>query len=345
MKKRIASLVLACSLAISFPVFGEPVAGQQGDYFIDPNVSGKERQILIEVMDSLDPEDRENVVYFDENGDIYANRPELKEVWEDATQTGDPVFDSTTSDSFIDSEDGAATQSMNSQNSLDATMAAPAYTCGNDGGAYRRSWSKPGYSWYAGKVYLPSASEIKDGTAAGGNGQSVYIQTGGHALNGASEVDAGFLHGTTYGDWAPVLTVANQGKKFGARLAEGQTIYFKFYVPRDNEVAFFIQGKKKGSNTVTTETIIHAARGWKSNGAGNTIKRTTSITSNRTYNSGNFVKNVKWSESFIGTSSTSNSKWLAAQSEGSCIVPNSNVVQVNYVNAGEETVNILFNQP
>lgn len=344
MKKRITSLLLACSLAISFPVFGEPAA-EQGDYFIDPNIVGTERQILVEVMDSLDPEDRENVVYFDEEGKVYANRPELKEEWEEAA-SGDPEFSPTTNSSYIDSEDGSSIESMNNQTSLDAVMAAaPQYTCANDGGAYRRVWSKPGYSWYAGKVYLPSASEIKDGTAAGGNGQAVYIQTGGHALNGASEVDAGFLHGTTYGDWAPVLTVANQGKKFGARLGEGQTVYFKFYVPRDNEVAFFIQGKKKGASSVTTETIVQAARGWKSNGSGNVIKRTTSMTSTGSYNSGNFVRNVKWSDSYIGTSSTSNSKWLAAQSEGSCTVPNSNIVQVNYVNAGEETVNIFFNRP
>lgn len=79
-------------------------------------------------------------------------------------------------------------------------------------------------------------------------------------------------------------------------------------------------------------------------GIGNEIKRITAIASNdpQPYNTGSYLKNVRWYNSKIGTSSTSNHQWLGADTAGYCTYPNSTQVSSNFVNAGEETVSIII---
>lgn len=158
-----------------------------------------------------------------------------------------------------------------------------------------------------------------------------------------TEVDAGFQYGKTNEDWAFFNRPSGQEYKSGARYKSGQTVTLKFYVPSNGKVVVSTTGVRMGESSTSTQTLVADAPGWNENGSGNILKRITSIGQlSNDFNSGSFVKNVKWSNSKIGTTSSDAGQWLAAQTGGYCSYPNSDIVNVNYVNAGEETVSITI---
>jgi hypothetical protein len=289
---------------------------------IDPRLNAWEHATIAQVMSNLDPEDRENVIYVDENGSIFTNKPELKQ---------GVVL--TPASEVVAAERFAGGMSVSQE------LAAP--SCTSTTGPYRRVYSNASYSWLSTYVHLPgTTAEIKE-YSVNGSGDTAYVYSGGWGANG-DVVDAGFQHSPTYDNWSAIITVNGSPLSYTPRFLSNQDVNLKFYVPSNGQVALSVTGYDV-SGTKTTLTQVRAAAGFSSSG-GNTLKRVTSIgQSVQGMYTGSYVKNVHWYSSYIGTSSTSNHVWLAADTGGYCSYPDSTKVQVNYVNAGEETDNIILN--
>ncbi|QAV16944.1 hypothetical protein PC41400_04280 [Paenibacillus chitinolyticus] len=342
MKTALASSLTLLSLVVSLAPVSASSNNRELEKEVAAGITGQERQIMLDVMKNLPKAERENVIYIDDNGQIHANKTELKDVFGKAAV----------------SEENTVTVGNNETFTLPTSTDSPAlnknasvtplagYACGEAGGPYRRVFSNPGYSWWSGNVYLPSSTNNEVYVNNASSNDTPYIYTGGHASNGASEVDAGFQYSKTYNNWAhSIFTGGVYYHNNSFRFKAGQNLTFKFYVPADGQVALYAAGIRYDTNVADNYTVVTNASGWKKSGTGNELKRITAIASNasKPYNTGTYLKNVKWSNSMIGTSSTSNHQWLAADTGGYCTYPNSTQVSVNYVNAGEETVSINMN--
>ncbi len=303
--RKLASIAIVMILVFSTSVFAEE--NKNDNFFISPELGAAEREIIGDIMQTLPESDRENVIYFAPDGEVYANKPELKENVEKAEYVGDGVYAWENGETFVLPEAQAEDQSQ----AFVSDISILNYSCSGNTGPYRRVFSNPGYSYYEGRVYLPAAAEVNDQSQPGGNSTS-YIYTGGR--NG-TEVDAGFQYGKTNQDWAFFNSPAGQGRTSGSRYKSGQTVTLKFYVTQDNQVAVSTTGIKMNSTTVTTETLVANAPGWKLNGTGNILKRITSIgqIGGNNFNSGAYLRNVQWSSSKIGTTAANAQQCLQAK--------------------------------
>ncbi|WP_028309054.1 hypothetical protein [Desulfitibacter alkalitolerans] len=339
MKKWIAVLIVMCLLIGSHVFAAQP--SDEASIYIDASIMGEEKQIIYDVIKNLPASDRENVIFFAEDGTIYANKPELKESW---TQ-----YEKVEGNTYQDQEGNILIGPMDEGQSSEL-ITIQSYTCTGTEGPYRRVHSKSGYAWYGGNVYLPSKAknEVKDQNYSGGNRDTSYIYTGGRSSSGI-EVDIGFLHNTNAGtngngNWGAFRRVAG-GTMYSApvRFAPGQTIYWKFYVPQYNQIALYFEAIPDGDTTKISYTIVGDATGWKKNGTGNIIKRITHIAQPQTnLTTGSYLKNVRWSNSKIGLSDSQSTNWLSNQTGGTCLFPNSSIVKVNFADYSQETVDIII---
>lgn len=209
-------------------------------------------------------------------------------------------------------------------------------------GPYRRVTSKTGtssqpYTYVETNVTLPSASDVYEKT---GTNDTAYVYLGGSG-NG-TEIDAGLQHSPTYDNWSPIILckgVVNHPSDT-TRFKGGQTVKLVFYVSADSKLVLKVSGTSVNGTYQTITTYCNNATGWKVNGVGNVMKRVTSIGQKpENLSSGSYIKNVKWSNSYIGTSSSKH-QWLANDTAGYVTYPNKTKVAVSYVNAGSETVSI-----
>lgn len=337
MKKWVAIVAMIC-LLISSQVFASQSPDNEVSLYIDASIKGKERQIIQDVMTNLPVSERENVIYITEDNTIYANKPELKIGWKEYKEVKQNIYQN---------EDGEVI--VGPGETPTGGIALQSYTCTGTEGPYRRVYSKPGYAWYGGNVYLPSKSknEVKDQNYDGGNWDTSYVYTGGRGVTGTgkvTEVDIGFLHNTTNGDWGAFKRVAGGPMQSApVRFNPGQTIYWRFYVTKDDEVALYFEAVPFGQTNKISYTLVVEAKGFKKNGTGNIIKRITHIAQPQSnYTTGSYLKNVRWSNSYIGLMDSNSTKWLSAQTGGTCLFPNSNIVKVNFVDYSQETVDIII---
>ncbi|MGD6845217.1 hypothetical protein ACQCVH_22195 [Bacillus infantis] len=208
-------------------------------------------------------------------------------------------------------------------------------------GPYRKVASNAGYSWMSTYVYLPGGSNIKYGNST----DTAYAYVGGS--HGGTEVDAGFQHSPTYDNWSPFVGVNGSRPESGktdVRFKSNQEVFMKFYVASDNKVALQVTGidTKGVKRTITLEAD---ASGWTKSGSGNELKRVTSIAQtggSTNFQTGSYIKNVRWFDARIGTSSTNNSAWSGTHTK-EFITFQKPYVSVSYVNQSEETVSINLN--
>lgn len=320
---------IAVSLSLMLLSVHTPFAsadGAQTHAWIDKTITGHERAVISGVLENLPENERENVVYINDKNEVFANKQGLIDDWKKAELIEGRTY-------AIDGQRVTAPAE---------TIAPAAASCAKSDGPYRKVESKSGYAWYGGNVYLPSASkkEMYDENKPNGNGDTAHIYTGG--VGGGQEVDAGFFHQSTNDDWA--MFIRNNGYVYGPRFEAGQTMQMKFYVPANDQVALYVVGKKKGESSPISYTLVKDVKGWTKDGKANRIKRNTTIATTKGTHSGTFMKNVYWNQSYIGLSSSSNSQWLSAQTEGYCSVPSGSKddISVNFINAGEETVSITI---
>lgn len=209
-------------------------------------------------------------------------------------------------------------------------------------GPYRRVTSKAGttsqpYTYVESCVILPTASNVYEKK---GTNDTAYVYLGGSG-NG-NEIDAGLQHSPTYDNWSPIIlckgTVYHPADT--ERFKGGQTVKLVFYVRANGKVVLKVSGTTVSGTYKTITTYCDNATGWKVNGVGNVMKRVTSIGQKpENLNSGSYLKNISWSNSYIGTSSSKH-RWLANDTNSYITYPNKTKVSVNYINAGTETVSI-----
>lgn len=311
MKKNLRKAVVGLICIGTILTTGVGVFAQTKDsnsIYIDARVSSSERSILYDVMSTLDPEDRENVIYMTEEGELYSNKPELKKDFKVSRNIA----------------------------SLDNKAVYPGT------GAYRKVESNKGYSWINNKVFLPGNGTNVYMNYNANSKDTGYVYTGGRAKG--VEVDAGFQHSSSLDDWAPFLSInGNRVSTDAKRMKPNQEVELKFYCNADDKVTLAVTGIDV-TGSKKQYTIVGDAAGWTKNGANNVLKRCTTIAQKEPYenlSSGSYMKNVKWSDCYIGTNSTSASKWSSSHGFISEQYPtSSSKVSVDYTNQAQEIISI-----
>jgi hypothetical protein len=219
-------------------------------------------------------------------------------------------------------------------------------SCGGTTGPYRRVFSQPGYGWLAASIYLPGGDELRESP---GTNDTVYVYAGGwggprgggSGTPGSGDaVDAGFQHSPRYDDWA--LFVFAEGRIHAAdpqRCRAGQEVLLQFTVPADDQVLVLATGYTLdgGEETRRLQVALRPQSGWRPGGAGIILKRMTSIAQQpQDFQTGSFLRSVRWRSSRIGTSEAAARPWTATETGGYCSYPRDRVT-VQYVSAGEET--------
>lgn len=332
---------------------------------ISASIQGTERQIIANAMQGLSLEDQKNVIYITEDGTIYANKPELKDtvekfkkinanLFEDSqgnryalpAQTEKPNFVGSTPPTTTMSTYGLTDEPFILNNDSINIFTAPYPPLDGKTGPYRRVFSKPNYAWSSAYVYLPGGSNIKDSNGPNTIGDAGFVYLGGWGNTG-SAVDAGFIHGSTNSDWAPMIQINGTPYGQSERLSEAQNAYLKFLVNANNKIAMAYSAIKKSTGTQISQTFVMDAPGFSLSG-GNIMKRMTTI-GQKTQNmySGSYIKNVHWYNTLIGLSDSSYHAWSSSDQatddySGYHTYPDSTKVTVNFVNAGEETDTIIL---
>lgn len=324
---------------------------------ISKNIQGVERQVIAQAMEGLEIEDQENVIYVAGDGTVYANKPELKNEVEKFKKISENVFEDSQGNRYAlpaqterptTSPFTVATSTYTQEDETDigVKLAAPYPTLSGGTGPYRRVFSKPSYSWSSAYVYLPGGTNIKDSNGPGQNGDAGFVYLGGWGRSG-SAVDAGFIHGSTYSDWAPMIQINGNALGQTVRLAEAQNVYLKFLVPANDKIAMAFSGIQKSTGTQISRTYIYDVSGFSVSG-GNIMKRMTTIgQSVENFKTGSYIKNVHWYNTNIGLSDSSYHPWTSVDQatdsySGYHSYPDSTKVTVNFVNAGEETDSIVL---
>ncbi|WP_415640049.1 hypothetical protein [Paenibacillus sediminis] len=211
-------------------------------------------------------------------------------------------------------------------------------------GPYRRVYSNDGYSWISTYVTLPGGSNVKDNNSAAPYYDTAYVYTGGWGATDVG-VDAGMQHSTMYDDWAPSTLANGQMVTSTPRYKSGQDIYLKFYVTATNEVTLAVSGITTTGESKTTTIVRSGVSGWTKDGSKMRLKRMTTIgqKNGESFTTGSFMKGVHWHDITIGyynsTGSLVYTGWGSSQTGGTYNNDSAHV-SVNYINAGEETVNI-----
>ncbi|MER3556242.1 MAG: hypothetical protein C4331_18400, partial [Meiothermus sp.] len=95
---------------------------------IDPGITGLEREKIANVMQGLTTQQRQNVVFIDEDGKIYSNRVELKQDWYSPKKVGDNLYELRSGERIYGMPQGTDRQGLEAQ----------AYPCKKSDGPYYR---------------------------------------------------------------------------------------------------------------------------------------------------------------------------------------------------------------
>ncbi|WP_179033047.1 hypothetical protein [Paenibacillus kribbensis] len=351
----------------------------QGGDLINPNMSKSDNAILSKIINSLDPEDRENVTYIDQTGKVFVNKESLRKEVIPLEPVSQVTYKDTKSslpsvsqDTYKRSESSSLSVTQNTYKDsmgqiytfpvlqpkpdcmvgnhptstpMDFSTNSASFPVCRDlrNGVYRGVYSHIGFAWAMTRIHLPSKKEIYENPSKY-TGSTGFVYMGGWS-NTNNAVDAGLQHSPKYNDWAPFLLIEGNGGPltFTPRFEGDQDIQMKFYVPSDGVVALVISGNDI-SGTKVTKTYAEAASGWTATGNGNLIKRMTNmaqIQNHEDYRDGSYIKNVAWYGSFIGSSSGDNIPWRGSQTYGFCSSPR-NKVFIDFVHAGTETIDIIL---
>lgn len=147
-------------------------------------------------------------------------------------------------------------------------------------GPYRRLISNPGYSYVAGKVFLPcKAARLHE------NFETAFAYVGGWGSGSAGKaVDAGFQRSDKFDDYALFLLAQDfrQISKY-PRFVCGHLVDFRFYAASDRELRLWAKGVTTNRRVEVVEARLeHPVKyGWPADGGGTedgiVLKRMTTI--------------------------------------------------------------------
>lgn len=297
--------------------------------YIDPRLPEKEQVTMKKIMQSLDKEDRENVLFIDEDGCVIANRLELIE-----------EFKKQNKDKF--NKDGKlkkikkvtpVNEEVLPNGDLDLISIASTgyihpsveYPSANSG-PFRRVLSTEGHSRLIANIYLPAktsgeaymnpktVTNCTHDTTHTTTGDKGYIYTG--AVTSGGQIDMGLALNYDAGPnfwnetWGMFVEGAEVITPDYGNYKLGQTVFFKYYSPQNNQAALYVSGLDKSGNTSehTLVVAVSSTKGFRTDGQGMKIKRITSVgqsVGHEDLTTGSYIKNVGWNNVKIGTYSGS----------------------------------------
>jgi len=303
------------------------------------------------VLAVLPEEHRDNVVYVDQHGNAYVNRPELKQQVQFARPLGGGRYAWPDGTTFVEphADFGPAAGPTPLPTPPSGWVPPPCNL--ETSGAFRRVLSWPGsgpwwglyrYAAFSANVWLPDASLGQVRMARPED--TGYVYTGGWGEHPNSTVDAGLQYGQRYNDWAPFIALHGGRRPRDVvwnpgRLRAGQYALLQFYVPTDGYVALRVQGEwTDGSRgTQVGRTMVTS---WRADGLLNRLKRLTSIAqTRRNYRSGSYLLGVHWSRTALGRSLSALRPWDSSDTAEECDVPPGRVT-VQRDSPGDEYVSI-----
>ena len=363
-QKSILSFILAfvMCLGLAVPAWAaekvtEEAVLQAMDQYIDEDIFGTEREVMREVLASLDPEDRENVVYIKEDGTIYATSEELKDEWVFYELNEDGNYENASGEEivspFVDEMVTAESIAGDLENYMQ-NMIHPMIAEGGEG-PYRRVGSNTGYSWMSGyltlppnsNVYVPNGGVTQKEDPVNFQKDVPYAYFGGSCLSG-KEIDAGMMYNGGRKNWSLFITAGGGViKNDSLRFNSDQKIFLKCYVSANGKVTALAEGTVEGKTGIQQRTVTaEDAEERNTSGTNCSLKHVVSIAQGEyeNFKSGSYFKGVKWSDIRIGTSSTKNYAWTAAYGANIINYPaNKQGMTISYTNPGNETVSIDLN--
>jgi hypothetical protein len=275
--------------------------------WIDPSIQGQERTIIANALRTLPETWRDNVVLLSEDGNYYVNKLSLRGAFKKAT----PV-----SEGLYAMEDGTLLVAPQNQETESGSglSSQQTSTCRDVGsGPYRKIATQPGvfnnlvplaqFGYSKATVSLPAISNVgtKNPTLEEG-----HLYLGGTSSTG-KEVDAGvqFFINADYpnGGWSAFAR--SGGYSYGPVMEPGTSLTMEFLVNADDQATLRLTGTKSTNpNNTNSLTFIHPVPGMLVSGAGNVLKRITSIAQNggQNFESGAFLRGVTWSGATLGKS-------------------------------------------
>lgn len=269
------------------------------DALIAPGIQGEERLVIAEKMALLLPEHRVNVIFFDDDGTVYANRPELKNDFITYAAIGGGEY-----------VNNAGMQIYLPDDPRPNSLAGQA-ACTSSTGPYYRVYSSPGagmpffskrYAYAQSQISLLDNSNI---TVNDPSKETVYAYMGGWANGGAGiQIDAGFQYdpNSSEQNWALFIKVGSNlqvSDNYDYRYAAGQLANLEFYVPNNGTVVIHASGSYARpwltGGISGDRTLIGNASGRDKDGLGNVMKRVTSIAqAPQNLSSGSSINGLLW---------------------------------------------------
>lgn len=278
-----------------------PIPDSQIDLHISRALPLRERQLMHSVMMQILPTTRYNVVYYDLQGIVHVNDPNLLRSVK--TYQRSPV----------DARIGiAADGSTIPLSSGVAPSTSPAYSCtqppGSFSGGFRAVYSVCNVPYALSYVYLPckSSGDIFLNYPAN---EAAYAYEGGFSSTGDA-VDAGMQHNWYSDNWAIFFNGDHGIATFNPRFQCNETVPIEFYPASPTLLAVDSTGyTSSGYGTVTETYAVSQLAGWSPQCSRCVVKRITSLAqkgflnlSDGSYNgidlNGNPV--VRWSNSYVG---------------------------------------------
>lgn len=362
--RKILVVLLVCALVLPLLVINAVAKEPGDDFFIDPRLPAADKAKLRDVMRSLDPGDRNNVLYIDlEDGSFTANRLELIEEFKkqnegkiDASgrlkKKAETLTQPASSGNYEANTDSLVRGDISTEGEFttQGTWVHPSEQ-GEDAksGPYRRVTSKLGYSRLLANIYLPDKAkgEVYIPSSASATKDKAYIYTGAVNVNG-KQIDFGLAFNYEpdpgWEPWKETWGMILKGGEWESgefkNFKMGTEVFLKYYTPQDHKAALYVAGvAKNGSPTDGTVVAnVPESYNFNVNGTDMRMKRVTSIAQDpQNLNTGSFVKNVVWKNVKIGTTSGSEVPMDGTNSDKFVGFKIENVL-VQYVSQSEETV-------
>ncbi len=330
--------------------------------YIDPAIQGEEREVMRDIIRKLPISSRDNVTYVGEQGQVFGNKPSMKQVDTAIslgngayTYDGIEIFGKITEMPVPNFDSGllsSNTDSVVGRSSKYCIVKIPVSNFQFTGtGPYRRVTSYAGYS--ASYAYVTLPHEISIRTVGS---DTPYIYTG---FSGTSELDAGFQYSPAKRNWALFTNVPGIGQSgLPRRYAYGSAVDMTFEtlprtVNKPQLIAISATGLDSVPNTVpriVTQTLVSIAPYARRDGVGLSIKRMTSIAQvgGDNFRSGSYLKNVWWRTCRIGQNTGNFIPWFDSPPSRRNVrsgesYPSRPPILVTLVDASEETDSIILN--
>ncbi|WP_223067357.1 hypothetical protein [Paenibacillus caui] len=331
--------------------------------YIDSRLPEKDKEILKEVMKNLDKEDRENVLFIDEDGYFTMNKlDKLNEYKEKYKELIGP-------DGKLKRDPNYKEKTVNLGEAVEPNVSILSYTnpttsCPSaNSGPFRKIASAKGYSRITTNLYLPIKGtdiSMTPKTVNTPNGpqstyDTAYMYVGAYNVGtdgNTYTVDAGLMF--NYGDsidpvypteetWAMTsLGMSSVISGSPANFKMGTSAFMKFYIPTSNQAALYVTGTAK-NGTPLSQTIVwnvSSIKNFSTYGTNMQVKRITAIGQKyEDLTTGSYLYNAQWSDVKVGTASGTEQLQNAASTATSCGYQTYNVL-VDFTDFSRETVKV-----